>query len=93
MKRLAWTSSFGLLLCSTFTACRTVSTSSEKSLPIPTDGILTYEAWVPACQAELANPVSGAASRQDLIQIAKTDDCAAAFPAIRKIVDDYLAKR
>ena len=95
MKKVSFSLGLGLFvtMSACITSCRTVSTnSSEKSLPIPADGVLTPEVWIPACQAELANPVTGAASRQELVQLANTTNCATAFPAIKKIVDSFVKR-
>ena len=95
MKHVSWTYSLALVstTCLFLGACRsTMQTSEDKSLPISTDSTLSLETWLPACNAELANPASGKSSREELIALAKTDDCATAFPTIQKIVDDYLSK-
>jgi len=76
--------------------CRTSSENSEsdeKALPIPRDGSnITLEEWVKSCEAELANPKTGMESRQELLGLAKTQDCAMAYPAIQKIVDQFARK-
>ena len=73
-------------------ACRTVQSSESLSLPIPHDGSLKLETWIPACEAELANPVTGASSRQELLALAKTDNCSVAFPMIQKLVDSLTSR-
>lgn len=73
-------------------SCKSTSESTEKSLSLTPETTLDITAWTKACKEELANPATGASSRQDLKKLAGTDDCAAAYPTVKQIVESYTRK-
>ena len=70
--------------------CKTDSQQGEvKSLSISSDKDLTLETWTAACERDLNDPVNGSINRKDLVELTKSSDCKGAYPAIRKIVDQF----
>jgi hypothetical protein len=70
--------------------CRTsAQQSEEKSLSIPQDKDFTLESWTAACERDLNDPVEGAKSKAELMELAGTSNCAKAYPAVRSIFDQF----
>jgi len=69
-------------------ACKT-SNSDTKNLPVEEITAMTEQQWLDACNAELATPQTAAQARADLMKLANSDSCQAAYPIIRDIYDHY----
>ena len=80
---------FSALLVPVFltSACKTTAQSSAQSVPFSAAGMMTLEEWTAACQKELSNPKTGKRSKAELLKVANTVDCAAAYPTVRQILE------
>jgi hypothetical protein len=68
-------------------ACKTTAHSTAQSVPFSAAGMMTLEEWTAACQKELSNPKTGKKSKAELLRVANTVDCAAAYPTVRQILE------
>jgi hypothetical protein len=47
---------------------------------------MSADEWIQACERELADPVEAEAAKRDLLALANTSDCAAAYPTVRTVL-------
>ncbi len=68
-------------------ACKTTAQSSAQSVPFDAAAMMTLQEWTAACQKELNDPKTGKVSKAELLKVANTVDCAAAYPTVRQILE------